>query len=105
MLDVTKFIIFIIFVAVLSFGFSSQSFALQQVAGKLIADINPGESQTLQWGLISDNPSKTITVELIAEGEGSEFLSFPEKVDLQPNQVKFVEISVTIPSDYDKRNT
>jgi hypothetical protein len=105
MLNVTKFIIFIVFIVVLTFGFSTQSFALQQVAGKLIADINPGESQTLQWGLISDNPSKTITVELIAEGEGSEFLSFPEKIDLQPNQVKFVDISVTIPLDYNKRNT
>ncbi len=100
-----KFIILVILVTVLSFGFSVQSFALQQVAGKLVADVNPGESQILQWGLISDNPTKTITVELIAQGEGSEFLSFSEKVDLQPNQVKFVEISVTIPSDYNQRNT
>jgi len=91
-------------VLVLSFSIPI-AYGLQQVAGKLIADINPGESQILQWGLISDNTSKTITVELIAEGEGSEFLSFPKKIDLQPNQVKFVEISVTIPSDYDKRNT
>ena len=36
----------------------SNSFGLQQVAGKLVADINPGESKTLEWGLISDNPSK-----------------------------------------------
>ncbi len=100
-----KFIILVILVTVLSFGFNVQSFALQQVAGKLVADVNPGESQILQWGLISDNPTKTITVELIAQGEGSEFLSFSEKVDLQPNQVKFVEISVTIPSDYNQRNT
>jgi len=81
------------------------SYGLQQVAGKLIADINPGESQILEWGLISDNPSKTITVELIAQGEGSEFLSFPAKVDLQPKQIKFVEITVTIPADYNQRNT
>ena len=81
------------------------AYGLQQVAGKLIADINPGESQILEWGLISDNPSKIITLELVAQGEGSEFLSFPEKIDLQPKQIKFVEIIVTIPADYNQRNT
>ena len=97
-------VILTITVLVLSFSLPS-SYGLQQVAGKLTADINPGQSQTLQWGLISDDPSKTITVELVAQGEGSEFLSFPQKVELQPQQVKLVDITVTIPSDYNKRNT
>ena len=93
-------------IGVLVLGLSlPASYGLQQVAVKLIADINPGESQILEWGLISDNPSKTITLELIAQGEGSEFLSFPEKIDLQPKQIKFVEIIVTIPADYNQRNT
>ena len=85
-----NFIIFIIFVVVLGFGFSVQAFALQQVAGKLEANVSPGESQTLEWGLISDNPSQTITVEIIVEGPGSEYLSFPDKAVLQPGQLQFI---------------
>jgi len=92
----------IVFVAaILFFGFSfGSSFGLQQIAGKLEAIVSPGESVIIEWGLISDNPSKIISVDLYAKGPGSEFLSFPEKVQLEPRKVKFVQVTVSIPDDH-----
>ena len=96
-----KKVLIIFVVAVLFLGFSfSNSFGLQQIAGKLEATLSPGGTTTIEWGLISDNPSEIITVELRAEGPGSEFLSFPAKVSLAPKKVEFIPITVTVPDDY-----
>ncbi len=81
------------------FGYDD-AYALQQVAGKLEANISKGETATLQWALISDNPDKVTRVELRAEGPGSEFISLPKFADLPPQQVYNVVITVNIPSDY-----
>jgi len=94
-------VVIVFVVTILFFGFSlGSSFGLQQIAGKLEAVVSPGESTIIEWGLISDNPSKTISVDLRSEGPGSEFLSFPEKVQLEPRQVKFVQVTVSIPDNH-----
>jgi ubiquitin len=79
---------------------SFQAYGLQQVAGKIEANVLAGQSSTFTWGLISDNPDKVISVDLRAEGEGSQFLSFPKSVQLNPQQIEYVEFTVSVPSDY-----
>ena len=78
----------------------NQIYALQQVAGKIVAEIKPGETKTVQWGLVSDRQNDITTVELKADGKGAEFLSFPKTVRIDPGQLVFVNITVNVPSDY-----
>ena len=74
--------------------------ALRQVAGPLAADLKPGESAVFEWGLASDNPNESTTVQLSAERMGSEFLIFPQTIELGPNEVRFVEVQAVIPEDF-----
>jgi hypothetical protein len=99
-----KMLVFTIMVLIFSLSFTPVQ-ALQQVAGKLEANLVPGQSATVEWGLISDNTSNRITIELYAEGLGSAFLSFPEKVDLDPKMIKFIPIVVTIPDSFSEKTT
>jgi len=70
-----------------------------QLAGKLQYNLEPGESVTLQWGMMNlgDEP---VTLYLEIEGEGSELVTFPESVEIPPNSNAFPDVTVTIPSDY-----
>jgi len=74
-------------------------YALQQVAGKITVEIKPGETKSFQWGLISDEDNP-ITVGLSAIGSGSEFLSFEKSITLQPKQLIYANVTVTIPQDH-----
>jgi hypothetical protein len=51
------------------------SYALQQLAGNIIIETMPGETETFNWGLISDKNAST-TVNITADGTGSDFLTF-----------------------------
>ncbi len=85
---------------VLIFSFAQNSEQLGQLSGKLVYNLEPGESETLQWG-IKNTKDQPITVTLFTIGdEGSELLSFPEFVDLPPNKVVYVDVTVTIPQDH-----
>jgi hypothetical protein len=75
------------------------SSALQEVAGKIDVAINPGETKTFQWGLVSDS-DVTTTLGLSAEGKGAEFLFLPKSVTLDPHQIIYVKVNATIPNNY-----
>lgn len=77
----------------------SQAEALQQTSAQLNYVLKLGETQTLQWGLISDEDIPT-TLELYAEGPGSELLSFPSSIDLNPHELTWINFTVNIPEDY-----
>ena len=77
------------------------SIALQQVAGPLVLTVPIGESNTTTWKLFNDE-DQTITVKVRVEGSVSEYLSFPETVDLPPKQFTPIVITASIPEDYDK---
>ncbi len=77
----------------------ASSYALQEVAGKITLQLNPGEKQYFRWGLLSDS-NDTITVSITAVGNGSQFLSFPTSVTLQPKQITYVNVNASIPSNY-----
>ncbi|GEM_PF-4283945 len=79
---------------------ANASYGLQQAAGKIVAQLKPGETKTVQWGLLSDNKNNVTTVELKADGKGAEFLSFPKTVLLNPGQLEFINITVTVPSNF-----
>lgn len=88
-------ILFLVSIAVIP-----NSDALKQVAGPITVDLKPGESGAFEWGLASDNPNEPTPIQLSAEGMGSEFLVFPEKLELGPNEVRLVEVQVVIPDDF-----
>lgn len=73
--------------------------ALQQIAGPITLEMKPGESNTFQWGLLSDRDQPT-NVSLSSEGTGSEFLSFPEILNLPPGNITYVTVNVRIPFDH-----
>ena len=77
----------------------NQSSALQQVVGPIVVEIQPGETKTVQWGLVSDKKNDVTVVELSADGSGAEFLLFPKTAYIGPGQLIFVDITVTIPPE------
>lgn len=57
----------------------------------------PGETKQFTWGLLTDKNASN-TVNLTADGTGSEFLSFPKSVVLIPGNLSYVEGNVSIPA-------
>ncbi len=86
--------------SILIFSLLPPSESLLQTAGPLIYQLEPGETLTQQWGLQDVKSPETITVALTIEGEGSEFVTFPETVDLPPGLLIMSDITVTIPEDH-----
>jgi hypothetical protein len=77
-----------------------QSYALLQVAGNIIVETMPGETETFTWGLISEKNGSS-TVNITADGMGAEYLSFPENITLAAGgQITYVPVNVSIPSNY-----
>jgi hypothetical protein len=77
-----------------------QSFGLMQVAGDVVVEVKPSETKPFAWGLLSDKQNETTTIELSADGEGAQFLSFPKTVSLGPGELKEIKGNVSIPADY-----
>lgn len=75
-------------------------YGLQQTVGQIEISLNQGERTEFLWGLLSDG-TKSVMIHLRAEGKGSEFLSFPETILLEPKIMKYVKITVDIPNDVD----
>ena len=86
----------ILIIAVVS---CQQIYALQEIAGPLIIHINPGESKPFSWGLIPGNNEQN-SVDIYADGIGSEFLFFPKTFGLVPGKVNYVQGNVSIPANY-----
>ena len=79
------------------------AFGLGQVAGKLVVFAPIGESNSTKFGLVN-NENKTVTVNLSAEGEVAEYLSFQKTVKLPPKKITYILITATIPENYDTSN-
>ena len=82
----------------LSFAQNSEA-NLGQASGTLDFNLEPGESQTVLWGMLNYG-EETINVVLDIKGEGSELVSFPSSVELPPDSLTEVEITVTVPEDH-----
>jgi len=89
----------ILIVSILIFSMINQAEALQQTSDKLYYVLEVGKTQTLQWGILSDE-DKTVIIELRAQGTGSELFSFPSTIEVPPHQMIKVDFTVTIPEDY-----
>jgi hypothetical protein len=74
-------------------------YALQEVAGPLIVNINPGETKSFLWGLVPERNESNV-VNLYADGNGSQFLTFPRNFDLVLGRVNYVPGNVSIPFNY-----
>jgi hypothetical protein len=73
--------------------------SLRQMAGIPDVVIHPGGTEEFTWGLVSDADDST-TVNIRAEGSGSEFLIYPESVLLEPGVTKYLTILVEIPESH-----
>jgi hypothetical protein len=91
--------IFLVAGVSLSVLFHNDVAAIQQTAGKIDFELQPGQTSTMQWGFVSDS-DEPFALTLRAEGVGSELLSFPKMVLMEPHQFVPVNITASIPSDY-----
>jgi Ca2+-binding RTX toxin-like protein len=72
-----------------------------QYASKPDWKLYPGESDSFNWGVISNGEDEVGTVEIVSGGgNGDKFLTFPESVEIEANRSAFIPITVTIPEDY-----
>ena len=92
--------IFVFLGVILTLSFAQNSEGIAQSAGNLVYEIQPGESQTLQWKLSNTGADESVTVTLDVTGDGSEFVSIPKTLTLPPDVWVIVEITVTIPEDH-----
>ena len=92
-----------LFITILSLLFMpllvNNVYGLGQTGGSTIIDIKPGEQDTFLWGLIQ-NKNEAITLELSADGEGAEFLSYPKSININGEQKVYQTFEVNIPNDY-----
>jgi len=89
----------ILIVSILVFSMVNPAEALQQTSAKLQYTLEVGETQTLQWGILSDE-DETVIIELRAQGKGSELFSFPSTIEAPPHKMVLVDFIVTVPEDY-----
>lgn len=75
----------------------SSVLAFGEVAGPVVIHVAIGGSGVGMWGL---GHNETVKVQLRAEGNASKYLSFPGEVTLPPTGVYWVNVTATIPSDY-----
>ena len=87
----------LVFLALVASG--THTLALQQVAGEITVELQPGEASSFEWGLLSDIDRQT-RIELRAEGEGAEFLFLPTSVLLEPGAFYWVKVNATVPHDH-----
>src|SRR5437867_1523087 len=78
--------------------------AFQQIAGPVIINVNPGETKSFSWGLQAGN-NETSVLKIYADGNGSEFLSFPESYRLTPGKINYIAGNITIPFNHPTNTT
>lgn len=90
----------IIVIATLSFMlFSSTALAFGEVAGTIVLHATAGGSDMQNWGIFNN---ESITVSLSAQGDGAQYITFPQTVTLPAgNQIYWIPITANIPSNYD----
>ena len=93
-----------ILVIIIIVSTSIQTGAFQQIAGPVIININPGETKSFSWGLVAGN-NETSMLKLYGDGNGSEFLSFPESFRLASGKTNYVVGNVTIPINHPTNTT
>src|SRR3989338_8969160 len=79
---------------------SSSAFALGLTAGPVRIVVDVGASNSSRFGLLN-NGNETITVAIRAEGDAAQFLTFPTTLELVPKKLTYVDVTATIPADYD----
>jgi hypothetical protein len=72
----------------------------QQVAGPIIINATPGITKSFSWGLLAGD-NETSLLKIYADGNGSEFLSYPEIFKLDPGKINYLVGNVTIPATQD----
>ena len=93
-----KFRYLLVLFPILFLSGSVSVFALGQVAGPVVIHVRAGESNTSIWGIFNQDP---VTVSFSADGNASEFISFPEKITLEANnKISWINIVAAIPADY-----
>ena len=69
-------------------------------AGTVRIVVDVGSSNSSRFGLLN-NENETVTVSLRVEGDVAEFIEIPEELELVPKKLTYVDVTATIPEDYD----
>ena len=80
--------------------FLPAAFALRQTVGKITLNVAPSGTNSSYYGLTNDL-NQTITVKLRTEGDAAPYIQIPSSLELPPNKFVQVNVTVSIPSDYD----
>jgi len=94
-----RFYILLIFSILLISPLIDNGEAFRQTAIKIVANLQPGESETFQWGL-NPETDQPVILKLRAIGDGAELLSFPETINALSNEWNVINITVSVPDDY-----
>ena len=90
---------FFLLICSLTLLYANSVFGLLQVAGPLNVTIGIGQSADFKWNILPDK-GKAANVTISADGNGSQYLSFPGFLELPEGKATTVPIKVTIPSNY-----
>lgn len=77
----------------------SDASALLQVAGTPEFTLYPGESDVYGWGHIT-NENESGNLITYSEGNGAEFLSFPQSTPINASSAVYIPITISIPEDH-----
>jgi len=76
-----------------------ESHSLRQTAGNITVKLEPGQTKSFTWGLLTDK-KEVNTVNISADGTGADYLSYPEIVELTPDKSINVQGNISIPFDH-----
>lgn len=72
--------------------------AFGEIAGPVVIHVAVGGSNSSNWGIFNN---ESINVVISAQGDGAQYISFPQSVTLLPNnQITWIPITASISSDY-----
>jgi len=81
-------------------------FSLQEIAGPLQIKVPRGGTNSTVWGLMSDlDFPVNVTIKVEVNDTFKEYINVPEIYQLEPQKTNWVNVSVTIPQDWDMNNT
>ena len=91
--------ILIMIMAIVIMAHNHPVIGLLQVAGPINVTIGIGHSADFKWIILPDK-GKSANVTVSADGNGSQFLSFPLTLQLLEGKITPVPVKVTIPSNF-----
>jgi len=93
-----KFLISVILISFAVFFIPNVVFAFGEVAGPVVFNVAAGGSNSSMWGIFNN---ESINVTITAQGDGAQYISFPQNVTLQAgDQIYWIPVAASIPANH-----